>query len=98
LSAAGLRPWHCHSCDKRFYAARVAWPFLRFAHCPRCGNFDLERLPRNRVEHGTMLLVKRFFGVPAYRCDPCRLRFFSTLPPRRILSSTILPERRRAHG
>jgi phage FluMu protein Com len=94
FSAFGLRPWRCHTCDKRFYAARVAWPFLRYAHCPRCGNFDLEHIPRNRAEHGTFLLAKRFFRLPAYRCDPCRQRFFSILPPRRIVSSTVLPEHR----
>ncbi|MGH9718416.1 MAG: hypothetical protein ACRD4R_17035 [Candidatus Acidiferrales bacterium] len=94
LRAFGLLPWRCHTCDKRFYAARVAWPFLRFAHCPRCGNFDLEHIPRNRVEQGTFVIAKRFFAFPAYRCDPCRQRFFSILPPRRIVSSTVSACRR----
>jgi len=95
ISAFGLLPWRCQTCDKRFFAGRVAWPFLRYAHCPRCGNFDLEHIPRNRVEHGTLVALKRFLGFPAYRCDPCRQRFFSVLPPRLIVSSTI-PEHRRS--
>jgi len=93
---AGLRPWRCRTCDKRFYANRVAWPFVRFAHCPRCGNFDLQRLPRNRVDQAPLLWVKRFLGFPAYRCEPCRLRFFSLRPPRRIVASTIVSQRRTA--
>jgi hypothetical protein len=91
-----LRPWRCRTCDKRFYAGCVAWPFLRFAHCPRCGNFDLERLPRNRVDRGMLLFAKRFLGFPAFRCAPCRLRFFSIFPPRRIVPSTMLSQRRTA--
>jgi hypothetical protein len=94
----GFRPWRCHTCDRRFYAASVAWPFLRFAHCPRCGNFDLEHLPRNRVERGTLLPLKRVLRFPAYRCDPCRQRFFSVLPLRRILPSTLVAERRTAQS
>lgn len=82
-----MRPWRCHTCDKRFYAWRVALAFTRYAHCPRCGNFDLEHISSERVENGTFILLKRFLGFPAYRCDPCRQRFFSVLPFRRILPS-----------
>jgi hypothetical protein len=64
-------------------------PFVRFAHCPRCGNFDLEHVSRQRVERGNLLFLKRFLGFPAYRCDPCRQKFFSFLPFRKIISSTI---------
>lgn len=96
-TTAGLRPWRCRTCDNRFYAWRVAVRFVRFAHCPRCGNFDLQRLPRNRVEQARLLWLKRFLGFPAFRCDPCRLRFFSVLPPRRIVPSTMAqPQRRTA--
>jgi hypothetical protein len=95
-TAVGLRPWRCRTCDKRFYGRRVAVPFARFAHCPRCGNFDLQRMPRNRVDRGMLLFAKRFLGFPGYRCDPCRLRFFSILPPRRIVPSTIVSQRRTA--
>jgi len=84
-----LRPWRCQACDLRFYAWTVAVPFVQYAHCPRCGNFDLQRVARERVEQGTLVMLKRLLGFPAYRCDPCRQRFFSLLPYRRIIPSMI---------
>jgi hypothetical protein len=84
----GLRPWRCHSCDLRFHASVVAVSFSGYAHCPRCGNFDLEHISADRVENGTLVTLKRWLAFPAYRCDPCRQRFFSALPFRRILPST----------
>jgi transposase-like protein len=93
---AGLRPWRCHACEVRFYAWTVAVPFARYVHCPRCGNFDLEHVARERVEQGTLITLKRFLGFPAYRCDPCRQKFFSLLPYRRIVPSTIPATSRRA--
>src|ERR1700759_3275697 len=59
----GMRPWRCQTCDRRFHARRVAIPFSRYAHCPRCGNFDLERISRTRVEEGTFLALKRLLGI-----------------------------------
>ena len=86
-SLTGLKPWRCHTCDFRFYAGRVAVAFSRFAHCPRCGNFQLDSIPRERVERGSLLFLRRLLGFPAYRCDPCRERFFSIRPLRRIVPS-----------
>jgi hypothetical protein len=63
----------------RFFAWSVALPFLRFAHCRRCGNLDLQRVSRDHVDGWTAWLF-RMACVPAYRCAPCRLRFFSLLP------------------
>jgi hypothetical protein len=85
----GLRPWRCPACELRFYAWTVAIPFARYAHCPRCGNFDLENIPSDRVDQGTLVLLKRFLGFPSYRCDPCRQKFFSILPFRRIVPSMV---------
>lgn len=85
----GLRPWRCHTCERRFYAWCVAVSFTRYAHCPKCGNFDLELISRDRVERGTLITIKRLLSFPAYRCDPCRERFFSALPFRRIVPSTF---------
>jgi hypothetical protein len=85
ISLTGQRPWRCHSCERRFYAWRVAARFEGYAHCPRCGNFDLEHISRDRVEDGTLITLKRWFGFPAYRCDPCRQRFFSVRRFRRIV-------------
>jgi hypothetical protein len=95
-SLTALRPWRCHSCDLRFYARSVALPFARYAHCPRCGNFDLQHISRDRVEKGALLFLKRMLVFPAYRCDPCREKFFSVLPFRRILPSMMAAPQRGA--
>ncbi|MFZ3217900.1 MAG: hypothetical protein WA192_17705 [Candidatus Acidiferrales bacterium] len=70
--------------------------FELYAHCPRCGNFDLEHISRERVETGTLLFLKRRLGFPAYRCDPCRYRFFSARQFRRILPSVAEAQTSRA--
>jgi putative component of membrane protein insertase Oxa1/YidC/SpoIIIJ protein YidD len=87
FSIGGFKPWRCHTCDLRFYAGSVALAFSRYAHCPRCGNFEIDAIPRDRVERGAFLFLKRLLGFPAYRCDPCRERFFTLLPVRRIVPS-----------
>jgi hypothetical protein len=55
-----------------------------YVHCPRCGNLDLQRVSRERVVEDLFAAFKRLLRIPAYRCDPCRLRFFSVRPFRRI--------------
>jgi uncharacterized protein with PIN domain len=85
----GLKPWRCQTCEFRFHASRVAVSFSGYAHCPRCGNFDLEHIARDRVQDGVLLFLQRFLGFPAYRCDPCRQKFFSLRPFRRILPSMV---------
>lgn len=85
----GCRPWRCEACEFRFYGRRAPLRFIRFAHCPKCGNFDLERISRERVEKGTMVGVKRVLKFRALRCDRCRERFFSVRPLRRILPSNV---------
>lgn len=87
FTLAGCRPWRCKACEIRFYARRVALSYIHLAHCPKCGNFDLDRISRERVEEGTLLFAKRPLRFPAYRCDPCRERFFSIRPFQRILAS-----------
>jgi len=89
LTVSSLRPWRCHTCDNRFYAWRVAVAFERFAHCPKCGNFDLQHISGERVDGGTLFNLKRRLRFPAYRCDPCRERFFSVRLFRRIRPSMI---------
>jgi hypothetical protein len=74
----------------------VAVSFSGYAHCPRCGNFDLEHIAADRVDKGMMLTLKRWLAFPAYRCDPCRQRFFSALPFRRILPATVPAALRKA--
>jgi len=93
----GSRPWRCHTCDHRFYARRVATSFACYVHCSKCGNLDLERIARNRVDEDPLAFLKRRFGFPAYRCDPCRHRFFSLRPFRRIIPSMASTGERIVH-
>jgi hypothetical protein len=83
-TVAQLRPWRCLGCDERFYARHTSGNFsLRFewhAHCPRCGNSDLTRVAGRWVKDQSMRWILRLAGAPAYRCDPCRYRFFSFRP------------------
>lgn len=74
----------------------MALPFVRYAHCPKCGNFDLKHIARERVKKGSLLFLKRMLVFPAYRCEPCREKFFSVLPYRRILPSMMPAPQRRA--
>lgn len=67
-------------CKRRFYARKVAWEFTRNAHCPRCGNLNLQQISPEWVEKGKLRWIFRVLGASAYRCDPCRLRFFSLRP------------------
>jgi hypothetical protein len=41
------------------------------------------------VDHGSLLGLKRWLRFPAYRCDPCRERFFSVRLFRRIRPSMV---------
>ena len=83
ISMTGVRPWRCRVCGLRFLAWAVALPFLGYAHCRRCGNLDLQRVSRDHVD-GWFAWLFRMARVPAYRCAPCRNRFFSVLPHRHI--------------
>lgn len=74
---ATFRPWRCMKCKRRFYARRVAWDLMRHTNCPRCGNLELRHITNERVEKGGLRWLFRLLGVPAYRCDPCRMKFFS---------------------
>lgn len=85
LGLLRLRPWRCKACNRRFYAASVAMPFLFYAHCPKCGNLDLQRISREHVT-GWFAWLFRLARVPAYRCAPCRERFFSIHTFKRIRS------------
>ncbi|HXX44065.1 MAG TPA: hypothetical protein VEJ38_05010 [Candidatus Acidoferrales bacterium] len=67
----------------------MAVSFEGYAHCPRCGNFDLDHIARDRVGPGLWPTLQRFLGLPAYRCDPCREKFFTLRPYRRIVPSMI---------
>jgi hypothetical protein len=61
----------------------VAAKFMLLAHCPRCGNLDLQRVSASIVQRWNRWIF-RLAHVPAYRCAPCRKKFFSLLPRRRL--------------
>jgi hypothetical protein len=81
-----MRPWRCQACESRFYAWATSIEYVANVHCGMCGNMDLQRISS---EHGmgSLAWVFRIFGVPAYRCAPCRNRFFSFRIYRRIVAS-----------
>ena len=83
ISLTGLRPWRCRLCELRFFAWSVAMPYLGFVHCRLCGNLDVQRVSREYVT-GWHAWLFRLARVPAFRCAPCRHRFFSLLFHRRL--------------
>jgi hypothetical protein len=66
-------------CETRFYARAITLGDALRAHCPICGNPDLKRIAAEHVE-GTFAFVWRGLSIPAYRCEPCRYKYFSILP------------------
>jgi len=54
---------------------------------------------RNRVEGGVITDLERWMNFPAYRCDPCRTKFFSLRPFRPDLpEATEANEAESPHG
>jgi hypothetical protein len=53
-----------------------------------CGNLDLQRISS---DHGTGMFswLFRLLHFPAYRCAPCRNRFFSVRIYRRIVPTPL---------
>jgi hypothetical protein len=76
IGVSGLRPWRCRDCQTRFFAWSVPIAFVRYAHCDRCGNLDVKRISSEFVP-GTFAWFLRALSLPAYRCPPCRNKFFS---------------------
>ena len=66
--------------------------FVLYAHCSQCGNFDLQLIGREYVTEGVAPWLWRILSVPAYRCAPCRVRFFSLRPafPREWLPQGVI--------
>lgn len=52
------------------------------AHCSICGNHDLMRIAGEHVI-GFLTPLWRSLGIPAFRCVPCRFKFFSLRPLRK---------------
>ncbi|MBI3668450.1 MAG: hypothetical protein HY237_01510 [Acidobacteria bacterium] len=70
----------------RFYAWVVPLAYQKYAHCDLCGNLDLQRVSREYVTEGSFVWLFRLLHFPAYRCDPCRHRFFSVRFHHRIVA------------
>jgi hypothetical protein len=58
------------------------------AHCPVCGNQDLKRISSDYVD-SAFAPIGRLLRLPAFRCEPCRYKYFSLLPPRRSAASSF---------
>ena len=81
FSVLGLYPWRCRKCEVRFYARRMSLSDSLHAHCPICGNPDLRRIAPERVRT-PLSSIWRVCHLRAFRCEPCRHKFFSILPRR----------------
>lgn len=92
---AGLRPWRCRECQARFFAWSVATRYVNFAHCGKCGNLDVKRISRDYVV-GSFAWLLRILRLPAYRCGPCRNKFFSIRRHLRVMPSPQVPARESA--
>lgn len=83
LGLFGIRAWRCRECEHRFHGRSVPLRLILYAHCPHCGNFEVQRVARIYVDGWNAWLL-RLLHVPALRCDPCRYKFFSIRPLRRL--------------
>lgn len=81
FSLAGVYPWRCRDCERRFFATLVPLRHVFYAHCPRCGNFDLERVSGEVLARRSGFAGRLLLGSPL-RCDPCRLNFVTLRPLR----------------
>jgi hypothetical protein len=76
---AGILPWRCGVCERRFRARVEPLHNLFYAHCGICGNQELQRISGEHVP-GVTSIFGRMFGIQALRCQPCRHKFFSLRP------------------
>ncbi|MGB7438341.1 MAG: hypothetical protein WBR26_17370 [Candidatus Acidiferrum sp.] len=83
FSLVGVYPWRCRMCEGRFYARAMTLSDSLHAHCPVCGNPELKRISAEHLT-GAFAFLWRRLGIPAYRCEPCRYKYFSILPCRII--------------
>ncbi len=91
VGATRLRPWRCRACYMRFYAWAAPVEYVWYVHCDLCGNMDVQRIS-NEYGMGMFAWLFRLMRFPAYRCPPCRYRFFSIRIHRRIVPARHSPE------
>ncbi|HEY2461798.1 MAG TPA: hypothetical protein VGI16_13380 [Candidatus Acidoferrum sp.] len=82
LGVVAVVPWRCRKCEARFYARPLPLNHLLYAHCSICGNLELQRISAEYVR-GWFAFLWRWLHLPAFRCGPCRHKFFSVRPVRR---------------
>jgi hypothetical protein len=91
VGVSGLRPWRCRDCQTRFFAGLVPIEFVHYAHCGQCGNLALKRIASDHVT-GPFAWLFRALHLPAYRCAPCRNKFFSIRRQIRVVAAPQAPE------
>jgi|SRR5450432_70353 hypothetical protein len=90
LAFLGVYPWRCQSCQSRFHSRLMPLGHFFRAHCPYCGNLELRRISPDFVG-APFAVVWRALNIPAFRCDPCRHKYFSILPMRETEDSFYTP-------
>jgi hypothetical protein len=75
----GSVPWRCSRCAIRFRSRPTPLGHLLAAHCAICGNIEVKRISGELADSFGARLW-RSLGVPAFRCIPCRHKFFTILP------------------
>jgi DNA-directed RNA polymerase subunit RPC12/RpoP len=75
----GSVSWRCSRCSKRFRARTTPIAHLLSAHCAICGNIEVKRISSDLADCFAAPFW-RALGVPAFRCVPCRHKFFTVLP------------------
>jgi transposase-like protein len=88
LSLFGVYPWRCNDCHGRFHARMMSLGQSLRTHCPICGNQEVKRIASDRVS-APLSFVWRFMRLPAYRCEPCRYKYFSIRPRRSEKESQV---------
>src|SRR6267154_3903633 len=75
----GSVPWRCSRCSRRLRSRTTPLAHSLVAHCAICGNIEVKRVASDLAD-GFAAPLWRTLGVPAFRCIPCRHKFFSVLP------------------
>ena len=88
LSTFGVYPWRCSECHERFHSRLMSLGDFLHAHCRRCGNHELQRIDPGHVD-ARFTLLWRALQIPAFRCEPCRYKFFSIRPVRRTTETVV---------
>jgi hypothetical protein len=70
----------CKDCTLVMPVSRWSGWISKFARCPRCGQFELQKLSRQDpiegMVRGPFRLLQRLLGAPLLYCGFCRLQFY----------------------